>query len=348
MAKSIVGLDIGSGAIRAVEVSEATRARPTLLRIHEVKLPQGAVSRGEVLEPNTVAGAIRQLWSQGGFKSKNVVIGMGNQRVLSRDLSVSKMPLSRIRESLPFQVQDMLPVPVSDAILDFYPVSESIGENGPQINGLLIAAVKEAVLANVNAVELAGLTVVEVDLIPFALSRLVFRNAKAPGPFVQIDLGAGTTTVVITDRGVPQFVRLIPSGSDDLTQAMCVRLGISIEEATTQKHGLSLSAAPTATTVDTLTVMREVTSELLGSLRNTVTYFANARPDIVPTHIVLSGGGARLGGFADALSELTRLPVVSAEIAESFTLGRGVSAQSIVESEGAYLVALGLTLGSKS
>src|SRR6478609_7394869 len=172
MASSIVGVDIGNGMIRAVEVADAAKPKPTILRHAELPLPEGAVSRGEVLEPNTVAGALRSLWSKGGFKTREVVLGMGNQRVLARDLTMPLMSIERVRESLPFHVQDMLPVPVADALLDFYPVSYGQSESGPVVNGLLIAAVKDAVLANVRAAELAGLTPVDVDLIPFALSRV--------------------------------------------------------------------------------------------------------------------------------------------------------------------------------
>ncbi|MCY7287227.1 MAG: pilus assembly protein PilM, partial [Cryobacterium sp.] len=112
MATSVVGIDIGSSSVRAVEVADPGKAMPTVLRYFEVPLPDGAVSRGEVLEPNTVAAALRQLWSDGRFKSRKVILGMGNQRVLARDLTVPKMSLARIRQSLPFEVQEMLPVPV--------------------------------------------------------------------------------------------------------------------------------------------------------------------------------------------------------------------------------------------
>src|SRR5690554_4049441 len=136
MAKRIVGVDIGNDAIRAVEVLDPAGARPTIERFHEVPLPEGAARSGDVLEVHTVSASLKRLWSEGGFKSKSVALGMGNQRVLARDLTVPRMPLARIRESLPFQVQEMLPVPVADALLDFYPVSEAEGENGPVINGL--------------------------------------------------------------------------------------------------------------------------------------------------------------------------------------------------------------------
>jgi len=157
MAKNIVGLDLSSGGIRAVEVRDAAGARPTVVKYDSIPLPEGAVARGEVVEVATVVTALRQLWSSAGFSSKNVVLGIGNHRVLARDLTVPKMSIERIRESLPFQVQDLLPVPVEQALLDFYPISEGMSDQGAVVNGLLVAAVKDSVDTNVRAVELAGL-----------------------------------------------------------------------------------------------------------------------------------------------------------------------------------------------
>ena len=355
MTRSIVGIDIGSAAVRAVELRDPGKAKPTLVRYHEVQLPEGAVSRGDVLEPNTVAVALKRLWSTGGFKSKDVILGMGNHRVVARDLSVPRMSMKRIREALPFQVQDLLSVPVAEALLDFYPISDSDGETGPQISGLLIAAVKDVVLGNVKAVQMAGLTPVEVDLIPFALSRVIHRGARTDDAIVQIDVGAGTTSVVITAAGVPQFVRLIPAGGGDLTQALMLRLEIDEQQAEALKRSQGLAAANAHRIQESgpvneaaATVIREVTAELLNSLRNTVTYFTNTRNNLPVTRIVLTGGGATLDGFAAALGELTRLPVVAPEPVGVVALGRGVDVEALRRTRGTYLVALGLALGSKA
>ena len=225
MGTTIVGLDIGTSALRAVELQDADKPKPTVLRFEEIALPPGAVRGGEVVEPNTVATLLRRLWSQAGFRSKDVILGMGNQRVLVRDLSVPRMSAERIRESLPFLVQDLLPVPVADAVLDFYPAADVDGESGPMVSGLLVAAVKEAVLANVRTAQLAGLTPVAVDLLPFALSRAI--GAAGPGMIALVDVGAATTNLLITQDGVPQFARIIPAGGDDLTQALASQLDVS-------------------------------------------------------------------------------------------------------------------------
>ncbi|MFJ3491270.1 type IV pilus assembly protein PilM [Leifsonia aquatica] len=346
MATSIVGVDIGNGMLRAVEVADPAKPKPTILRHAEMPLPEGAVSRGEVIEPNTVAASLRELWRKGGFKTRNVVLGMGNQRVLARDLSMPLMSLERIRESLPFHVQDMLPVPVAEALLDFYPVSYGQGDSGPTVNGLLIAAVKEAVLANVRAAELAGLTPVDVDLIPFALSRVFGARSGLTGFSAVIDIGANTTTVVIAAAGVPQFVRIVPTGGADMTQALRDGLEIAPHQAEELKRSLGL-----ATQVSTIEDQRAVeiiyqtAGELLSSLRNTINYFVNTRPDARFERVVLTGGGAQLPGFAEALGEMTRLPVAVGDPYLAVGLSRTLDADELRERRTSLTVALGLAIG---
>lgn len=348
MVASVVGIDIGSTAVRAVELSGAGKPLPTVVKYHAVPLPEGSVVRGEVQEINTVAEALKRLWSAADFGSKNVVIGMGNHRVLVRDLAVPKGSMARIRESLPFHVQDMLPVPVADALLDFYPISESDDAvAGPQVHGLLVAAVKESVQANVKAVQLAGLIPVEVDLVPFALSRVVYRGQPDPGVVVQIDVGARTTSVVITTLGSPLFVRIIPTGGDDLTQALVDRLPTDADTAESVKRVLGL--APGGVGVgdeDAVAIIREVSTELLTSLRNTITYFANTRPALSIDRIVLTGGGSSLIGFGQALGELTRLKVMPPEPLGAVTFAKGVSVDDFRQTGGEFYVALGLAIGS--
>ena len=348
MATSVVGIDIGRSSVRGVEVGSPGKAKPMVLRYFEVPLPQGAVSSGEVLEPNTVAAALRHLWSAGGFKSRNVVLGMGNQRVLARDLTVPKMSLERIRQSLPFEVQDMLPVPVAEAVLDFYPITETVGEHGPMVRGLLLAAVKKAVLANVKATQLAGLTAIDVDLIPFALSRVLLSRPGVAGTVALIDIGGSTTSVVIATDGVPQFVRIIATGGDDITQALRETLGNEDEdedpEAVKRRLGLATGsvAAADKTAVE---IVYKVASEQLSSLRNTINYFVNTRPTDAVSGIVLSGGGAQLNGLSSALADLTRLSVAVGDPFSSVALARNVDPEDIRRHSVALTVALGLALG---
>ena len=345
MASNVVGVDIGSVSIRAVEVANAASQKPRVIKCGEIALPPGAVRRGEVIEPNTVASALKRLWSQSGFTSKKVVLGIGNQRVLARDLSVPAMPLGQIRESLPFHVQDLLPMPVSEAVLDFYPLSESDGEGGRVINGLLIAAAKETVLTNLSATRMAGLKPIGVDLIPFALTRMISRTEQTSAPIVVIDIGESTTSFVYSVKGVPQFVRLIGMGGGDVTRAIAGRLSMDEASAEKAKRVLGLAAEQVSET-DRLIVeiIYELTSELVTSIRNTITYIANTHGATNIDRIVLSGNGARLAGLPRALAEYTRIPVTASDPFDTIAMSAKAKKTDPKELNG-MAVALGLTLG---
>jgi len=347
MVARIVGVDIGRDMIRAVEVENADKARPVVVRHGAIGLPPGAVSAGEVRELGPVTAAVKKLWSTAGFKTKTVVIGMGNQRVLARDLTVPKMGIEQIRESLPFQVQEMLPVPVSEALLDFYPISEGLGEGGPVINGLLIAAIKESVMANIKAVKLGGLKTARVDLVPFALSRAFLRGPLGDATVALFDIGASTTNVVVATKGVPQFVRMIPAGGQDMTDALMTHLQVTAEQAEQIKQQRGISNAPVSSEIEqrAAQVMLEQAQQLVSNLRNTLNYYASSHPSEPVQVIALTGGAASLPGFAQTLSELVRLQVVSPDPFSTLDLSKSVQKATPFERQ-SMAAALGLALGS--
>jgi type IV pilus assembly protein PilM len=343
VSSKIVGIDIGSASVRAVEVRSPDR-KPTVTRVAEVPLPEGSVRRGEVLEVATVATAIRRLWANGRFGTREVVLGIGGPRVLSRDVTVPRAPLAQIREALPFQVQDLLPVPVAEALLDFYPIAEGTSETGPVVHGLLVAAVKEAVTANVAAVMRAGLRPIAVDLIPFALVRGLAPAGR--GLVAIVSIGANTTNVVLVEDGVPQFVRIIPSGGDDITRALVARLQLAPGQAETLKRELGLGAPAAHPEYRAAAeVIFEIAGEQLTAIRNTLSYYVNGKPGAAIDRIVLSGGGAQLAGLPRALSDLSALPVVVADPVGGAVLPRD-RARAGREEQDALTTAWSLALGS--
>lgn len=347
MGGTVVGVDIGDASIRAVEVQGHEGTKPSIVRFGQIALPDNAVRRGEVVEGATVATALRRLWSTGGFKSKNIVLGMGGTRVFARDFSVPRGSLSEIRESLPFVVQDLLPIPVADALLDFYPIAEESGENGPMIAGLLVAGVQEAVTANVTASLSAGLRPLHVDLIPFAVARAIAPVRTARGRDVMVDIGASATNVVVVHNGVPHYVRIIPNGADDITRAIASRLQWSPEQAEQAKRAVGMgSAMLRQEDRPVLEIIYEAVGELLGSIRSTLSYYATAKPADPVQRILLSGGGARLSGLPNALAELTGIPVTFAEPLATVSMSRAARNRTSREDQDAYTTAFGLALGS--
>lgn len=347
MTTQVVGLDIGSRSLRAVEVSDPAGQNTTVHRVHEIALPEGAVRGGTVVDRALVTRALTTLWSEAGFSTRSVVIAAGHSGVLARDLTVPRAPLAVIRESLPFHVQDLLPVPVGEALLDFYPVRESGTATAPTVDGLLIAAVKEAVLANVAAVEGAGLTIIGVDVAAFALARVFAYRPRIDGTVAIIDIGATATQVVIATNGVPSFVRIIDRGGRSVTDAIALRLEVSDAQAESTKLEVSALGGESrpAAAAEALEVIAEEAADLLDAIRSTLSYVANLRPDEPVRALILSGGGARLGGFASELAGLTRVHLSGGDAFASVAVDpkNGAAVHGARESAA---VALGLALGA--
>jgi type IV pilus assembly protein PilM len=258
-------------------------------------------------------------------------------------------------------------MPIENSLFDFYPISEVNGEVGAMVNGLLVTTEKQAILNNIRNIELSGLTPVEVDLIPFALTRLLVSRSRTAGTVALVEVGANTTSIVVAMNGVPNFVRIIPAGGDDLTEALRTGLDIEGYKADALKRTLrigaeladrdgAISLTPECTcakcqqdlaTVDdprVQEILRTVAMELLGSIRNTINYFNNLRPDEHVTEILLSGGGTHLSGFAEALSQVIHLPVTVADPLASITFARKSAHEKWSANGGNFSVALGLAL----
>src|SRR6266545_624576 len=243
MAKTLIGLDIGSTAVRAAEVS--TGDVPVLARAAQVPLPSGAVENGEVRQPQVVGEALRELWGRSRIRGRQVRIGVGNQRVVVREIALPWLPDKELRASLGFQVQEFIPISVDEAVLDFDPLGEFELEGRRMLRILLVAAQKMMIG---EAVQEARLEPVGIDLNPFALVRAVGTvealNLETPGDEAVVDVGAHVTNISVHDRGVARFVRILPTGGRDITLAIARGLGLDDEVAERLKRGEDVEGGP--------------------------------------------------------------------------------------------------------
>ena len=345
----VVGLDIGTSGVRAAEVqfgSGGPASGPAeVVNFGYAPLPEGAVRDGEVAEPSTVATAIKRLWSERRFSTKDVVLGVGNQRVMVREIDLPLLPLGQMRASLPFQVNDMLPVSVDDALLDYYPTGTLTGQHGPMYHGLLVAATKETVLANTTAVERAGLRPTLIDLNAFALARVQARAGYGSGVVACIDVGARVTNIAIIADGQPRFVRILPTGGQDVTDAVAGTLDVPKEAAERLKRTVGIGFA----TPPELDAARDAVLSVMGTLvdavRNTLTYYAGANQGQPVQQIALSGGGSFLNGFGQYLASATRVTVSLGRPASGMTVGRGVGDALSGPEQAMVAIPLGLAMG---
>jgi type IV pilus assembly protein PilM len=348
VAKTRIGVDIGSTAVRAAEVVPGDQ--PVLVRAAQVPLPAGAVDNAEVRQPDVVGEALRELWSRGKFKARQAYLGVGNQRVIVREIALPWLPEKELRSSLAFQVQEFIPMSVDDAVLDYDPVGELEQEGRRLLRILLVAAQRGMVSALVAAATAAKLDPVGVDLTPFALVRSVGMfeglDLDVQGDEAVVDVGAHVTNICVHDRGLTRFVRILPSGGRDVTLAIARGLGVEDDAAERLKRGEAVEGGPALEDVQRLALQRA--GAFVDEIRSSLEFYTAQVPGAKIGRVVVTGGGSKLRGFLDVLQERIPVKVERGRVFERVRSQLGMSLDEQNEAEPLLAVAVGLAMGRRS
>lgn len=293
-----IGVDLGAEAVRAAVVSPGAaqgRRAVTVNGLGAVALPRGAVVAGVVADPAAVTAALSALWADNRFECRRVVLGVANQQVVVRPLTMPALPEDQLRRALPFQAREVLPLPVDEAVCDF--VALHTDEAAGTIAGLLVAAPRAPIASAVRAVEAAGLHVARVDLSAFGALRALADDQVSVQAVV--DIGASLTNIAVHDDAVPSVVRVVTRGGQEITDALVTRGGMDPEPAEDAKRRVGLTGADAAVSA----LVQQALRPLVAEIRSSIQYFQAAHPGSQVQRVALTGGGADLPGLE---AELTR------------------------------------------
>jgi type IV pilus assembly protein PilM len=345
VAKTRIGVDIGSTAVRVAEVVPGDV--PVVIRAAQTPLPPGAVENGEVRQPELVAQTLRELWGMSGVKSKQIHLGVGNQRMVVREVALPWLPEKELRDSLGFQVQEFIPMSVDEAVLDFDPLGEVDQGGRRMLRILLVAAHKAMIDALVQAATLAKLEPVGIDLSPFAIVRAVGSTDEAldldrPGDEAVLDVGAHVTTICVHERGVTRFVRILPSGGRDITLAISRGLGVDEDVAEQLKRGQEVEGGPSLDDVRRVATTR--VGSFIDEVRSSLEFYAAQVPGAKIAGVLTVGGGSKLGGFLEVLRERIPVPVERGRVFEKVKSELDLTPEAQEEAEPVLAAAVGLAI----
>lgn len=349
--RNAIGLDIGTSSVRAAELV-LRNSGPELVHFGQVALPEGALRDGEVVDGPAVTHALRELWDAVGFSHKKVTVGVGNPRVVVRQVEVPYLEPDELRKALPMLVGDQVPIDLDQAVLDFAPLEEIRTSDGARsLSGLLVAGVEEAIVHTVDAVIAAGLNPTVVDLNSFAVLRAI---ARTPGlgltakPEAVVDVGADLTSIIVHENGIPRFVRILLSGGRQVTHALVEQHGQSLVDAEQVKREIGLSEV-SGTLSASVRTMARAAGELIEEIRGSLDYYSATSASGAVTRVVVCGGGARLHGFPQRLAERLRVPVdVGSTLSWVGVGGTGLSPAQLSFVDPVAAVPVGLALGGAS
>jgi type IV pilus assembly protein PilM len=307
-AKALVGLDIGSSAVKAVELKPAGKAYKVTAFGSE-PIPPDSIVDGAIIDGGAVADAIKRLFDSRSIKTRDVAASLSGNAVIVKKISLPVMTEAELSESIYWEAEQYIPFDIQDVNLDYQILDPGNGPGGKgTMDVLLVAAKKEKIADYTGVIAQAGRSAVVVDVDAFALQNAYEVNyGIQPGSVVVLlNAGASATNINIIQGDQSVFTRDVSIGGNAYTEALQKELNLPFEQADQLKRGQAVEGA---TFEDAKPVLRAVTENVMLEIQKTFDFFkATAASDRID-RIVVSGGASRAEGFTEMLSERFGAPV---------------------------------------
>ena len=293
--KTSVGLDIGSGFVKLVEVDHSGD-QPEVSRVAMEPLLPDAIVEGEVMDPGLVSDTIRILFESAGIKGRDVVTAVGGHDVIIKKIEMDRMKESDAREVIRWEAEQHVPFDIKSVELDFQVLNPL--EEGLQMEVILVAAKKELVDNRIALLSDAGLSASVIDVDAFALHNAFERNypEAMEGIVALVNVGHEVTNVNILEDGVPILTRDIPFGSRRVREDLQRERGLTAEQAEDVVQGREELE-------DLSRVVGQSADLVAVGIERASAFLMTRQSGEGLGKIYLSGGGSRIPGMTDALAE---------------------------------------------
>ncbi|MFQ5927218.1 MAG: type IV pilus assembly protein PilM [Terriglobia bacterium] len=343
--KPVVGLDIGSSAVKAVELKKA-REGYELVSVGLETLTPDTVVDGAIIDAPVVSSAIEQK-----IKNKNVVTSVSGHSVIIKKVSMPALPDDELYDQVYADAGQYIPFDIADVNLD-YQVLE-LSPMGDQVDILLVAVKKEKILDYTSALSQAGRIPALVDVDAFALQNAYEFNYE-PEPDTTaalLNIGASVMNInIVRNRppelggGAPIFTRDVSVGGNQYTDALQKELELTFEDAENLKRGQAIA---TVSDEQKISVLRSVSEILALEIQKTFDFFRATASGETIHHIFVAGGSARVPGLLDMLKEEFQVAVDELDPFRRITYNPAkFSDEYIDEIKSRLAVAVGLGLRS--
>ena len=303
--KQIVGLDIGSSAIKLVELKKKG-GEYVIEKLGFSPLSLEAIVDGAVMDATMVVDTIGGLINRLGVKNPNFGISVSGHAVIIKRITLPVMSMDELKESIQWEAESYIPFNINDVNLSYqYLGDEGDGQN---MSVLLVASKKDKVTDYTSVVTQAGKTVVLVDVDAIALQNCyeVCRGLNPSEVVALINIGASVMNFNILAGGQSMFWRDVSFGGNQYTEAIMKELNLSFEQAEALKKGENVGGH---TMESVIPIFNAVTEELSAEFRKTLDFYRSSTQKEKIDRIILSGGSSKVANLTSILQQKMNIPV---------------------------------------
>jgi type IV pilus assembly protein PilM len=305
-AKNLVGLDIGSNSIKAVELQKKGNTYHLVNLGFENLLPDTVVD-GQIMELNNVSNVITSIFTEHQIKTSRVAAGVSGHSVIVKNIVLPQMTADELHESFSWHAEEHIPFDISEVNLDYHVT----GSSAETLN-VLMAACKSDKIANVKqAIQLAGKQPTVIDVDTFALQNCYELNYQpnAGEVVALLNIGASTMNINILNGTRSVFARDASVGGSQYTSLLQKELGLTFEQAEAVKRGYPLPDGIAARPIQPII---ETVSDILAlEIRKTMDFYRATAEESEESiqKILIAGGSSKLPGLPEYLAKRFEIPV---------------------------------------
>ncbi|WP_224981731.1 type IV pilus assembly protein PilM [Geomonas agri] len=302
--KDIVGVDIGSSAVKLVQLRPA-KGGFQLVKIGILPLPAEAIVDNTLMDSSSIVETVKQLMSTLGVKAKEAVCSISGNSVIIRKISLPVMPVEELEDQIHWEAEQYIPFDINDVNVDFQILSPD--EQDPsKMNVLLVASKKDIINDYISVFAEAGLKLVVVDVDSFSVQNAFELNYPVdPEQVVAlVNIGASIFNLNIVRDGVSLFTRDVQMGGNLYTEEIQKQFGISSAEAEEMKLAAGHSEDSRLNEV-----LQRVNDTIALEMRRSLDFYNSTAGEERITKVFLSGGAAKTLHLVDAVQQRLALPV---------------------------------------
>ncbi|MFY9975414.1 MAG: pilus assembly protein PilM [Chromatiaceae bacterium] len=345
--KGLLGIDIGSTAIKLIELSQGAGSAAALFRVESFAIepvPSNAIVEKKIADVDAVGQAIRRAISKAGTKAKQAAVAVSGSAVITKIISLpSSLSETEMEGQIQLEADQYIPYPLEEVNIDFDVIGSS--QSSPELVDVLLAASRrENVDDRVNALEIAGLSAAVVDVEAYAMENACALIAGAPGEerrdrtVAVADVGATTTTLHVLHDGQIVYTREQNFGGGQLVDEVQRRYGLPRDQASQRVFDGGVAEGYER---EILSPFKEA---LVQQISRALQFFYSGTSFNRVDQIVLAGGAASIRGLNQLAEERLGLPVIVANPFAHMSLSSRVNVQELTREAPALMIAVGLAL----
>jgi type IV pilus assembly protein PilM len=340
--KPLVGLDIGSSSLKAVELTKVKKGYQLTGFAHEALGPDAVVD-GAIMDAKAVSESIKQSFAAAKFKPKGVATGVSGHSVIVKRVVVPAATPDEVDTSIQMDVEQYIPFDMAEVNLDYQvvgPGTTSTEEAGMEV--VLVAAKKDKIQNHTNVISLAGRNPEVVDIDAFAIQNAFEANYTVDpnAPVALLNIGASLMNINISKGGMPLFIRDVSVGGNQYTDILQKELQLNFQEA----EDLKLGKTGGSEVEMVQPLLESITEMLIMEVQKTFDFFRETYPSETISRVLICGGTSRMLGLAEHIQATFGYPTEILNPFKAITIGPKVDAATATSLGPALAVAVGLAL----